>query len=112
MGKQSLTFRDIEIEKNKFYRHKTPISLRHVDIEKVLASDKIYFGEKNYKHFIGYSYNSSIINEGIRAILNPPLFFFYKKISHAHKTIKIIKSTYKHKKHKTHKTSNKWFSSS
>ena len=28
-----------------------------VDIEKVLVSNKISFGEKNYKHFIGYLYN-------------------------------------------------------
>ena len=28
-----------------------------VDIEKVLVSNKISFGEKNYKNFIGYLYN-------------------------------------------------------
>ena len=28
MGKEILTFGDIEIEKNKFYRHKTPIFKR------------------------------------------------------------------------------------
>ena len=28
-----------------------------VDIEKVLVSNKIYFGEKNYKYFIGYLHN-------------------------------------------------------
>ena len=28
MGKEMLTFGDNEIEKNKFYRHKTPIFLR------------------------------------------------------------------------------------
>ena len=28
-----------------------------VDIEKVLVSNKISFGEKNYKYFIGYLYN-------------------------------------------------------
>ena len=41
MGKEILTFCDIEIEKNKFYRHKTPIFIKDVDIEKVLASNKI-----------------------------------------------------------------------
>ena len=30
-----------------------------VDIEKVLVSNKIYFGEKNYKYFIGYLYNDN-----------------------------------------------------
>ena len=56
MGKEILTFRNIEIEKNKFYRNKTPIFLKDVDIEKVLVSNKISFGEKSYKYFIGYLY--------------------------------------------------------
>ena len=49
MGKEILTFGNIEIEKNKFYRRKTPIFLKDVGIEKVLVSNKISFGEKNYK---------------------------------------------------------------
>ena len=48
MGKEILTFGNIEIEKSKFYRSKTPIFLKDVDIEKVLVSNKISFGEKNY----------------------------------------------------------------
>ena len=59
MGKEILTFKDNEIEKNKFYHHKTPIFLGDVDIEKVLISNKIFFGEKNYKYFIGYLYNGN-----------------------------------------------------
>ena len=47
MDKEILTFGDIEIEKFKFYRHKTPILLGNVDIEKVLVSNKISLGEKN-----------------------------------------------------------------
>ena len=35
MGKEILTFGDIEIGKNKFYRHKSPIFLKDVGIEKV-----------------------------------------------------------------------------
>ena len=31
--------------------------MRDVDIEKVLVSNKISFGEKNYKYFIGYLYH-------------------------------------------------------
>ena len=30
--------------------------LKDVDIEKVLVSNKIYFGEINYKYFIGWLY--------------------------------------------------------
>ena len=43
----------------KNYRNKTPIFLKDVDIEKVLVSNKISFGEKNYKYLIGYLYNDS-----------------------------------------------------
>ena len=57
MGKEILMFGDIEIEKNKFYRNKTPIFLKDVNIEKVLVSNKISFGEKNYRYFIDYLYN-------------------------------------------------------
>ena len=49
MGKEILSFGNTEIEKNKFYCHNTPIFFGDVDIEKVLVSKKIYFGEKNYK---------------------------------------------------------------
>ena len=41
MGEEMLTFEDIEIEKNKFYCYKTPIPPRYIDIEKVLAFNKI-----------------------------------------------------------------------
>ena len=57
MFKEILKFGDIKIEKNTFYRQKTPIFLKDVDIEKVLVSNKIFFGEKNYKYFIGNLYN-------------------------------------------------------
>ena len=46
MGTEILTFGDIEIEKNEFYRNQIPILLRDVDIKKVLVSCKISFGEK------------------------------------------------------------------
>ena len=54
MGEEILRFGDIETEKNEFYCHKTPIFLEDADLEKVLVSNKISFGEKNYKHFFGY----------------------------------------------------------
>ena len=59
MGKEISTFGNIEIEKKKFYHHKTTILKKYVDIQKVLVSNKIYFGEKIYKHFIGYLYNDN-----------------------------------------------------
>ena len=57
MSKEVLTFGDIEIEKNMFYRHKSSSPLNDVDIEKVLVSTKISSVEKDYKYFIGYFYN-------------------------------------------------------
>ena len=42
-------FGNIKINKTKFYRNKTPILLKDVDIEKVLVSNKISFGEENYR---------------------------------------------------------------
>ena len=58
MGKQILTFVKSEIEKTKFHRYRTPIFLRDVDIKKALVTNKISFGGKNYKYFIGYLYDN------------------------------------------------------
>ena len=41
-----------KLKKNKFYHHKSPI-FKDLDIEKMLVSKKISFGEKN----IGYLHN-------------------------------------------------------
>ena len=59
VSNEFLTFGNIEIENNKLYHHKIPIVLGDVDIEKVLISNNIYFGEKNYKYFIGCLYNGN-----------------------------------------------------
>ena len=48
MGKEILTFGDVEIEKQNFcYHYKRPIFLGDADIENVLVSNKISFSEKN-----------------------------------------------------------------
>ena len=62
MGKEILTFGNIEIEKSKFYRHNAPIFWGDVNIEKELVSNNISFGDKNYKYFIGYLYNGNKVN--------------------------------------------------
>ena len=61
MIKEILMFEDIEIEINKFYCHKTTILGGDRDIKKVLVSNKISFGEKNYRYFIGYLYSDNKI---------------------------------------------------
>ena len=44
MGKEFLTYGDVEIETK--YHHKSPVCLMVMDIEEVLISNKISFGEK------------------------------------------------------------------
>ena len=46
MGKENFVFVDFEIEKNKFYRYKSHVSLINVDTETALVSNKVYYGEK------------------------------------------------------------------
>ena len=59
MVKAILAFADIKIKKKK--HHKSSVSLKDVNIEKVLVCKKISSGEKNYKYFIGYLYNDYIL---------------------------------------------------
>ena len=43
-----------EIKKFKFHQHKSPISTDNIDIIKVVLSNKISFGKKDFQYFIGY----------------------------------------------------------
>ena len=54
MKKTTIKFGDIEIKKQKFYRYKRPISIKDIDIDKIVASNKVSFGKKGFKYFIGY----------------------------------------------------------
>ena len=59
IGKEILTLGDIQIEKNNFYRYKGSIFRgTDVDINNILVSKKISFGEKNHKYFIGYLHDN------------------------------------------------------
>ena len=48
-----MKFGDTEIEKPKLHQHKTPFSIIHVDITKIVLSNKVPFGIKGFKYFIG-----------------------------------------------------------
>ena len=37
---------DIEIKKQKFHQHKRPISIKNIDINKIVLSNKVSFGKK------------------------------------------------------------------
>ena len=39
-----IKFGDIEIEKLKFHQHKRPISIKNIDINKIVVSNKVSFG--------------------------------------------------------------------
>ena len=54
MEKTTIKFGDIEIKKQKFYWYERPISIKDIDINKIVASNKVSFGKKGFKYFIGY----------------------------------------------------------
>ena len=43
---------DIEIEKQKFHQHKRAISIKNIDINKIVVSNKVSFGKKGFEYFI------------------------------------------------------------
>ena len=49
-----IKFCDIEIQKQKFHQHKEPFSIKNIDINKIVVSNKVFFGKKGFKYFIGY----------------------------------------------------------
>ena len=51
--KTIIKFDDIEIEKQKFHQHKKPILIKNVGIKKIVVSNKVSFGKKSFKNFIG-----------------------------------------------------------
>ena len=64
-------FGDIEIEKQKFHQYKRPISIKNVDSNNIVVSNKVCFGKNGFKYFIGYKYDKKII----------PLCIFLPKMS-------------------------------
>ena len=49
-----IKFGDIEIQKQKFHQYKNPISIKNIDINKIVVSNKVSFGKKGFKYSIGY----------------------------------------------------------
>ena len=54
MGKKIITFGYVEVEKYKFYQHKSPILIYNVYIDRIVVSNKVPFGKNDFKYFIGY----------------------------------------------------------
>ena len=45
---------DIEIQKQEFHQHKGLISIKIVEIDKMVVPNQVSFGKKEFKYFIGY----------------------------------------------------------
>ena len=54
MEKTIIKFGDIGIEKQKFQQYKKRISIKNIDINKIVVSNKVCFGRKGFRYFIGY----------------------------------------------------------
>ena len=52
--KSVIKFGDIEIEKQKFHQNKRPISIKNIDLNRIVVSNKASFGKKGFKYFINY----------------------------------------------------------
>ena len=52
LGEETIKFSDIEIGKHTFHQYKNPISL--YDVWCIVLSNKVPFGVKGFKYFIGY----------------------------------------------------------
>ena len=55
---------DIEIQKQKFYQL---VSIKNINIYKIIVSNKVSFAQKGFKYFIGYKYAKK---------LDPYVYFF------------------------------------
>ena len=53
MEKTIIKFGDTEIEKQKFHQNKSPISIKYIDIDNIVVSNKVSFGKKGFEYLIG-----------------------------------------------------------
>ena len=54
MEKTVIKFDDVKIPKQKFHHHKRPISIKKVDNNEIVVSNKVSFRKKGFKYFIDY----------------------------------------------------------
>ena len=45
----------LKLKKYKFHQHESPIFIDKIDINEILVSNKVSFGQKDFKYFIGYT---------------------------------------------------------
>ena len=46
-----IKFCDVEIQKQKFHQHKGPISMKNINLNKIVVSNKVWFGKKWFSIF-------------------------------------------------------------
>ena len=61
INKKIIKFGDTQIEKQEFQQHESSILINNIDINKIVVSNRVSFGEKGFKHFIGYKYAKKIV---------------------------------------------------
>ena len=54
MKKTIIKFGDFEIKKQNSHQHKRPISIKSIDINEILVSNKVSFEKKDFEYFIDY----------------------------------------------------------
>ena len=54
MGKKTLKFNNIKVNKKEFHKSKQAIELDLIDTGKIVASDRFKHSEEGFKYFIGY----------------------------------------------------------
>ena len=54
MAKSVKKFGVAQIEKQKFHQNKRSISIKNIDINKIVVSYKTFFSKKDLKYFISY----------------------------------------------------------
>lgn len=59
MGKKIITFTDIEVENINFIDTKD-LSIDDVNINEIIVSNKVPFGEKGFKFFVGYKNDRNV----------------------------------------------------
>ena len=54
MEKTVIKLGDTGIKKHKFHHHKKSISIKNIDINKIVVPNTVCFNKKLFKYFIGY----------------------------------------------------------
>ena len=60
MDKQIIKFDDTETEEYKFHQNKCPISIKNIEINKIVVSNKLPIDKQDFKYFIGYKDSDKI----------------------------------------------------